>query len=861
MSALAGAEFRGWAAPAIYSNRSATSYSPGRVAGDDVAMNATAPPADPRTSTRLARALLFAIAYFAGSELGYSLSLGPAVGGTFWPPAGIALAVFLFAPTPDWPLLLGAGLAANFASDLLHGQMLPASIGFAAANLSEPVLGALLMRRILGRDISFEHLAELAALALVVVFVSAPMAALIGALTAEAWTNNPPGLAQGWQTWWVGDAVGALVLTAPVFRLLVHGRQLIRRVAARWVELTAFMAVLVGVTQIVFLPASTTLAMPFLVFPVLLWASLRFGLHGVGGALMLVVWLATTETAAGRGPFAGPSLSPGDRLIALQIFVGVMAISFQSLALIWEERTRVVAALRVAHSGLEVRYRRIVEQSPFPIASFDAPGHIREANAAWRHLWGEASDIEPDRPADHARWTVPGLLPLLTQAFAGDVVEMPDVWITPPGSTDDDRRCVRGVAYPITVAAGRVSEVIVIQRDITEIVEFAERREHLLEAERYARVEAERASRLKDEFLATLSHELRTPLNAIVGWAHLLRNRASDETALQGIETIERSARAQAKLIEDLLDMARITTGKVGLSVAPTRLADVVSTAAEGLRPAAEAKGLTLAVDVSRASSISVLGDAGRLEQVVGNLLGNGIKFTPAPGRVDVQLASDDQEATLTVRDTGEGIPPEFLPSVFDRFRQADGSVARRHGGLGLGLSIARHIVEMHAGSIAAASDGPGRGATFTVRLPVIRGEAAARPGWRADPPAASLAGMRVLVVDDERDALEIMRRLLAEQGCEVTTAGTAEEALARLAERPFDVLLSDIGMPGVDGYELLRLIRARPGPHPRAIAVTAFARAEDRERALAAGFDGHLEKPLTPARLLRSLAALRALS
>jgi CheY-like chemotaxis protein len=250
--------------------------------------------------------------------------------------------------------------------------------------------------------------------------------------------------------------------------------------------------------------------------------------------------------------------------------------------------------------------------------------------------------------------------------------------------------------------------------------------------------------------------------------------------------------------------------------------------------------------------------DAARLQQVVTNLLGNGIKFTPAGGRVEACLDVSGQAVRLVVRDTGEGIPAAFLPAVFERFRQADGSTTRRHGGLGLGLSIARHIVEMHGGTIAAASDGPGRGATFTVTLP-LGGDGASRGAADGEQSQrVSLAGLHVLVVDDETDARELLRRLLAEQGCEVATAATAEEALTALAARPCDVLLTDIGMPGTDGYELLRRVRATDGAR-KAIAVTAFARPEDRDRALAAGFDGHLAKPVNPVRLLQMLAQVAA--
>ena len=828
--------------------------------------------------TELSRALLFAVAYFAGSEVGYSLSLGPSVGGTFWPPSGISLAVFLAARWRSWPALLVAGLAANFLSDALHGQRLATSIGFAAANLGEPLLGAFLLRRMLRAPVTFTRLSELIALAAIVVFVAAPVGAAIGALTAEAYTMNPPGFWRGWQTWWVGDAVGALVLTPFVFRVIADWRRISTIAPATWLEAAALTVVLLGATQLIFTAHPASTAMPFLVYPVLLWASVRFGLVAVGAALCVVVLLTTHDTANGQGPFAAAHLSLADRLVALQTYVGVMALSFHGLALLWEERTRTAAALRLAHSGLAARYHRIVEQSPLAILTVRGDGTVRDANPAWRRLWPARAGGPNGGGVDAEDG--PQIEPLIERAFTGTVVELPEHEVPATGDPRGSPRRVRGVAYPVTDEEGAVTEVVLIARDITEEVGAQQQlldanralrereealshavrqmedaqahREELLAAERFARSEAERASRLKDEFLATLSHELRTPLNAIVGWAHILRQKATDPALAPAVETIERNARAQAKLIDDLLDMTSIMAGKVGLTIAPVPIADVVVSAAEALRPMAEARGVGLSIDVQE-GGVLVSCDSARIQQVVANLLSNGVKFTPAGGQVHARVLGSADAAQIVVRDTGQGIPPEFLPAVFERFRQADGSITRRHGGLGLGLSIARHIVERHGGSITAHSEGVGRGAVFTVTLPVGDVTAPVGPADEMLPPSAS-PGLRVLVVDDEADARELLRRLLIEQGCEVECAGSADEALAALGAVRCDILLTDIGMPGTDGYELLRRARATDGHQPRAIAVTAFARPEDRDRALAAGFEDHIAKPVHPTLLLRAL-------
>jgi signal transduction histidine kinase/CheY-like chemotaxis protein/integral membrane sensor domain MASE1 len=832
----------------------------------------------------LLRALAFAAVYFGGAELGYALSLGPTVGGTFWPPAGVSLAVFLAAPRRDWPLLLCAGLAANYLSDLLHGQTLPASIGFAITNLGQPLLGAVVLRRILGAPVTLTRLPELLALGLVVAFVSVPISSAIGAQAAQWWTEDPPGFAQGWRTWWVGDAVGALVLAPCVLRILTDWRRA-RAVPARlWAEAAAYALVLAAVTQFVFTGLPTSLAAPFLVFPVMLWGSLRFGPIGVGGALCLVVVLATHDTVGGLGPFAAEHLSLGDRLVALQVYVGVMAVTFHAMALLWEERARAAAALREAHAGLEARYRRIVEQSPLAILAVRRDGVVREANPAWRRLLEPAAGA-PEAPDAQRPWDDARLRPLLARAFAGEVVELPERAVDLVLDGAPARRRVRGFAYPVTDEAGRVAEVVRIEQDVTEeratqqqlldanralrereealsrvlrqMEETQAHREQLLEAERFARGEAERASRLKDEFLATLSHELRTPLNAIVGWAHILRQTADAPELTQAVDTIERNARAQAKLIDDLLDMSRILAGKVELSLARVRLADVAAAAVDALQPLASQKGVALVVDASEAAGAWVSCDPARLQQVLTNLLGNGVKFTPAGGRVELRVERGAHDVRVVVRDTGQGIAPEFLPAVFERFRQADGSTTRRHGGLGLGLSIARQIVELHDGSIHAHSEGRDRGATFTVALPLAADPAAGADPERAGERLPSIADLRVLVVDDEADASELLRRLLTEHGCRVDTVASAAEALAALAGRAYDVLLTDISMPAMDGYELLRRVRTGGPRVPRAIAVTALARPQDRARALAAGFDGHLAKPIDPTRLLQLLHRL----
>ena len=402
----------------------------------------------------------------------------------------------------------------------------------------------------------------------------------------------------------------------------------------------------------------------------------------------------------------------------------------------------------------------------------------------------------------------------------------------------------------------------------------SEERKVLLENEREAREEAERTSQMKDEFLATLSHELRTPLSAILGWSQVLRRGSRDQADLQrGLSTIERNARAQAQLIEDLLDMSRITSGKVLLDMQLLAPASFIDAAIETVRPALEAKHIRLERRDDPEAGM-VAGDPGRLQQVVWNLLTNAIKFTPRDGLVTVETSRREDQVAIVVRDNGAGIRPEFITHVFERFRQADASMTRRHGGLGLGLSIVKHLVEQHGGTVRAESPGEGQGASFTIELPLAKapraGARAGRAGMVASTPSMimpelaateamvrDLSGLSVLVVDDDRDARELIARILGDCHAGVRLAASAREAFAMLREQPPDLLISDLGMPEVDGLELLGWVRQLPrdaGGLTPAIALTAFARSEDRLKALEAGFSAHISKPVEPGELIAAI-------
>ena len=434
------------------------------------------------------------------------------------------------------------------------------------------------------------------------------------------------------------------------------------------------------------------------------------------------------------------------------------------------------------------------------------------------------------------------------------------------------------IAEPIVALAdslkAQTPSAALKRTNVTEVEELrqaldeATTRRRQLVTEQAARVEAEEraareeaANRAKDDFLAVLSHELRTPLNSMLGWVRLLRAGGLDPArTAHALDVIERNVGQQARLISDLLDVSRIVIGRLELSRQVVDLPALVAGVADTVRPAAEAKEITLTARLDRDAG-PVHGDPDRLRQVVENIVGNAIKFTPRGGHVTIRLGRDDG-ALLTVTDTGKGIEPEFLPHIFERFRQADSTSTRAHAGLGLGLAIVSHLVELHGGRVSARSDGAGTGATFTVELPIVAvsadtgGEDGERPDVLHAP--SHLEGVKVLVVEDDADTRDLLASVLAQHGAEPMTAGNARDGLEALRRRPPDVLVCDISMPGGDGYSFLAAVRAMTGgAHVPAMALTAYARLEDRERALAAGFDLHLAKPVEPATLVGAVARL----
>ena len=510
----------------------------------------------------------------------------------------------------------------------------------------------------------------------------------------------------------------------------------------------------------------------------------------------------------------------------------------------------------------ELLYEAIVDSSEDAIVSKDLHSIVKSWNKGAERIFGYSAAemigrsiallLPPDRPDEETH--------ILARLERGERLEHFETKrLRKDGRVID----VALTISPIRNAKGIIVGASKIARDVTE---------QKLAVKKLAEVneELKRANRIKAEFLATLSHELRTPLNAILGWVQILKDNATADDIAQGIPIIERNVRVQSQLIEDLLDMSRIEAGKVSLDIQRLDLAAVVEAGIETVRPAAKAKDIRLTSAFSNVSGI-VMGDRDRLQQVVWNLLTNAVKFTPKGGRIHVIIKRVNSHVEVSITDSGQGIAPEFLGQVFDRFRQADATTTRRHGGLGLGLSIVKQLTELHGGVVRVASEGVGLGATFIINLPLqpVHGEPEANS--EADRNAAvdgaakdaDLRGVKVLVVDDEDDSASIVRRILERHGAEVRATGSMEEALGEFGQFAPHVVLSDIGMPEHDGYEFISRLRTLPGGRSvPAVALTALARSEDRTRALRAGFQMHVAKPVDFAELVavvQNLASLRS--
>jgi PAS domain S-box-containing protein len=535
------------------------------------------------------------------------------------------------------------------------------------------------------------------------------------------------------------------------------------------------------------------------------------------------------------------------------------------------ERKRAEAALQAQREWLD----RTLESIGDAVIATDAEGRISLMNPIAERLTGWPNVEARGRPCEEVFHIVneatrqPIESPVARVLREGAVVGLANSTVLI--ARDGTERPIDDSGAPIRTLDGRMVGVVMVFRDISdrrrvevERSAASAEREHLLESERTARSDAEAASRSKDEFVAMVSHELRTPLNAILGWTHILESNPGDPSMTRrGLEIITRNARLQEQLIADLLDMSRIISGKLRLDVHDVDLISIIRSAIETIKPAADAKGIAIESRLDPSVALTT-GDSSRLQQCVWNLLSNAIKFTPPGGQVAIALTRTGSHIEISVSDNGIGIRPEFLPFVFERFKQGDASdtpLERRTGGLGLGLAIVKQLAELHGGEVRAESPGEGHGATFAIALPVRALRASPTPE-PATLERGALGGVRVLLVEDDADNREILRALLEEYHAEVHSAASAEEALDFLATDRPHVVVSDIGLPEMDGYELIRHIRTATdgGARTPAIALTAHASAEDRTRALRAGYQAHIAKPVEPAELVATITSLTSL-
>ena len=778
------------------------------------------------TASNVAFTLLLGGLYYAAGRFGLSLAVVHPSSSPIWPPSGLALGALLAFGDSLWPgILLGA-----FLVNLTTSGSVPVSIGIALGNTAEAILGAALVRRYAGGIHAFLRAREFVVFLIAVALVATPLCASIGtASLVLGGLSTGSGPWQIWFNWWVGDSTGA-ILVAPALVLWASNPSLDRRhVLEGGALLIALVLTGLGLFSRFSPAAIAHHPNAFFSIPIVCWAALRFESRGAASVTLLLAAMAIWGTLKGYGAFAE---SP-DELILLPAFLAVTGIVGIVLGANVAQRRRVEDALRREQELLT----RIFDTIPVMITVYTPDTKVMRLNKEFHRVTGWSTQQVSEVSLMEELYQEPQ-----DREMARRFMESGSGWMDIAMKVRDGRR------VETSWANIRLSDdtQVGIGLDITD----RKRTESLL-------VEADRR---KDEFLATLSHELRSPLSAVLNWLQLLRGGFLDSAkAANALEVIDRNTRLQVKLIEDLVDISRIRAGKLTVEMAELDLRSVVEAAIENIRAVATKKAVVLNYDLGR-QSLHILGDATRLQQVFDNLLSNAIKFTPSGGRVDVEVQRSGREAVTRVRDTGLGIAARYIDKIFDRFAQVDSSITRRHQGLGLGLTIAQHLVTLHHGRIEAQSDGENRGSTFTVRQPLADlATIAPEPSARGTLVPDALQGLRVLVVDDDVDNLEASSGILSAAGARVATASSVTEALTRFDEHTPDVVVTDLAMPDRDGFALLRAIRqseeARSEKTP-IICVTAFSDLDSQARAQIDGFDRHLVKPISAPELVEAVAS-----
>ena len=827
--------------------------------------------------------LAIAAIYFLAGKIGLSFaSLNPSAS-VVWPPTGIALAAFLLLGRGVWPgvfvgaLLVNATTAGNLAS----------SIGIATGNTIEGVLAAWLVERFANGRRAFETPTDVFRYAGLAGILATLISPTIG-VTSLALAGSAPWAAFSriWITWWLGDVSGVLVL-AP-FLVLSGTTNWLSWNPRRFAEGALVVILTFVMGQFVFERWPFSYArLGFVCAPPLVWAAFRFEQLGAAGATLVLSAIAIWGTLRGFGPFAG-----NDReisLIFLQSFMAVLSVSMLAIAASVSQRKRAETMMQRLNSELEeriaertVQLERAIDELRNEISEHEradedlkrSQAHLLEAQqighvGSWEWNIGEdqiwwsdemyriygfvptdsisyAKYLEAIHPDDRAR-----VDETIRQAFQNGGPFTFEHRIT---RVDGEIRNLNCQGRLVCDERGQPLRMFGIGQDITER-RRAEEERSILRQEQMARLEAEEANRRKDEFLAILSHELRTPISSITLWSHLLREGALDEpTTRRAIDVIDRNARVQSRLIQDILDIARLDTGKLQIRAEEVRLPEVIAAAMDSVQPHAEERTVRMESVIEHGLP-TVTGDPDRLQQIVSNLLSNAIKFTPAEGKVEARLRQVGSKVEIAVADDGPGIDPQFLPHIFDPFRQDDSSTTRRHGGLGLGLAIVQRLVALHGGSVSAENRTDRSGSIFRVRLAAIVSSDGNGSAPEATPvvnqvvrAVRKLEGIRVLLVDDENDAGEVLSTALASYGANVVVCTSAADGMRALARRPFDVLISDIAMPEEDGFTFMKRVRLMGSPEVAlipAIALTAYATDDYVNRTLEAGFQIHVAKPV----------------
>jgi PAS domain S-box-containing protein len=758
--------------------------------------------------------------YFAAAKLGLSMALLAEQVSLVWPATGFSLAAVLMLGYRVWPGIAIGALAANATAN----EPFVTACGIALGNTLEAVGGAWLLRKA-GFDCSLGRLSDVVKLLVLAAGISTTISATIGVVSLTlGGVHRWDAFGSLWWTWWVGDAMGNLVV-APALLTWAEDRKISLR---RWLEALILTAGLSATCLIVFTERWTVdlpgYPLAFAVFPFAVWAALRFGRRGTAGVILLAAGLAILVASGGVRQME--EATAHERLLVLQLFLGVIAVTALLLGAAVTERKQASEELQQQREWLDV----ILASVGDAVMVSDVKGNVTFLNPAAQRLTGRGIEAYGDPAADVFR---------LIDSGTEQPVEPADTANRDPDLAARTYKAILAgkdrSEIPIEITSApildripqRMEGVVVVFRDITE---------------------RQREEQRRDEFLATLAHELRNPLAPISNALALLRLTDDLTPAIKHMrEIMERQVNHLVRLVDDLLEISRITRGKIELRKEPIDLITVVGNAVETSRPVIEAAGHQLAVTLA-AAPMMLEADGVRLAQVIANLLNNAAKYTERGGQIWLTTHRDGDEAVISVRDTGLGISAEMLPRVFEMFSQVDSTRTRAQGGLGIGLTLAKSLVQMHGGRIEAHSDGLGRGSEFVVHLPLIA--SSPPPIARAISPttsARSLPAWKVLIVDDVEAALYTLAELLANMGQRVRTAQDAASAIEQARRERPDLVISDIAMPNVDGYELAQLLRKEPGLEGvMLVALTGYGQDSDKHRAVQAGFDYHLVKPVT---------------